>query len=71
MSRPARGSYALDVARRVSAAHDLILGLSPVSGVSGEPGGREPADVDLVVAASAWGNNEVVEDGGDDRVLAA
>lgn len=39
--------------------------------VSGAPGGREPADVELVVAASARGDHDVVEDGGDDRVLAA
>jgi hypothetical protein len=44
---------------------------SRLAGVSGAPGGREPADVELVVAASAGGNDQVVEDGGDDRVLAA
>lgn len=44
---------------------------SGTADVSGAPGGREPADVELVVAASAGGDDEVVEDGGDDRVLAA
>jgi hypothetical protein len=39
--------------------------------VSGAPGGRESADVELVVTASARGDHDVVEDGGDDRVLAA
>ena len=44
---------------------------SGTAGASGAPTGREPADVELVVAASAGGNDEVVEDGGDDGVLAA
>jgi len=50
-----------------------VAGRAPsgTAGVSGAPGGREPADVELVVAASAGGDDEVVEDGGDDRVLAA
>lgn len=37
---------------------------------SGAPDGRQPAEVELVVAASAGGDDEVVEDGGDDCVLA-
>lgn len=37
---------------------------------SGAPDGCEPVGVEAVVAASGGGNQEVVKDGCDDRVLA-
>ena len=37
--------------------------------VSGAPDGVEPGRVESVVAASSGSDDEVVEDGGDDRVL--
>ncbi len=55
-----------------------LLGASPGGGrvaprrsarVSGAPDGREPARVEAVVAAPGGSDDQVVEDGGDDRVL--
>lgn len=55
-----------DVLRSVA----VLLGSDEARGDSGAPDRRKPRRVEAVEAPPAWSNDDMIEDGGDDLLLA-